>query len=70
MIDNAGIIRAARLISLFGESLARARDGPAGTPKAQVPPGNAQAHERQAAKTPISGRQGSSCGLWRVVDLD
>src|SRR3982074_2595766 len=32
-------------ISLFGESRARA-----GTPKAQVPPGNAQAPERQTAE--------------------
>src|SRR2546422_960946 len=34
-----------------------------GTPKAQVPPGNAQAHERQTAECTVP------CGLWRAVDV-
>ena len=35
-----------------------------GTPKAQVPPGNAQAHERQTAENRYF-----PCGLWRAVDV-
>src|SRR6267378_4615170 len=43
---HGGCYHAAARISLFGESPARA-----GTPKAQIPPGNAQAPERQTAET-------------------
>src|SRR3982074_2270464 len=42
---HGGCYHAAARISLFGESPARA-----GTPKAQSPPGNAQAPERQTAE--------------------
>src|SRR6266478_428422 len=56
---HGGCYHDAARISLFGESPARA-----GTPKAQVPPGNAQAHERQTAENPYF-----PCGLWRVVDI-
>src|ERR1700732_3773516 len=42
---HGGCYHAAARNSLFGESRARA-----GTPKAQIPPGNAQAPERQTAE--------------------
>src|ERR1700694_5608920 len=42
---HGGCYHDAARISLFGESPARA-----GTPKAQIPPGNAQAQERQTAE--------------------
>src|SRR5438874_10031314 len=44
-------------IGLSGESPAQA-----GTPKAQIPPGNAQAQERQTAEG------ATSAGFWRAVE--
>src|SRR5260370_1693064 len=54
---HGGCYHAAARISLFGESPARA-----GTPKAQIPPGNAQAPERQTAECTLPR------GFWRAVD--
>src|SRR3984893_316549 len=55
---HGGCYHAAARNSLFGESPARA-----GTPKAQIPPGNAQAQERQTAEMHDSAGLLESGGL-------